>query len=214
MKTRLPIIVLIVILANACVLISSRHLSSSTGPAQAAGIALLETSGCLQPCWHNIRLGKTTLEQAARILAEDGTLRVTTQDLYELCWITKRAPVWSGCASHWSSSDPTSPIERLLLWPAPDALHLGDVILTLGKPQSIVLCWRTYILAIHIYLNDRIAVMAYLTDGSWPQQISRLDPRTAVQEVLYNLIEWIPHSQARQPWKGFTLPQGTISCTE
>src|SRR5436853_5924144 len=93
-------------------------LARIVGTAQSSPLmAVLDVGPCIQPCWHGIQPGLTTLPQAAQILRADSRFHVNTADFYELCWTSIQDQAWGGCATHMSNADTAKPIERLVLWP-------------------------------------------------------------------------------------------------
>src|SRR5436309_1849837 len=103
-------------------------LARIVGTAQSSPlVAVLDVGPCVQPCWHAIQPGSTTLPQAAQILRADGRFHVNTVDFYELCWTGIQDQAWDGCTTHMSNADPAKPIERMVLWP-PDSVRFGDAI--------------------------------------------------------------------------------------
>src|SRR5713101_4520796 len=107
--------------------------ANSASPA----LAVLDVAGCSQPCWHNIRPGTTTFEQARAILLADGTQNNVgyeqhTDDntlIRALCWKAAAGDTWRGCAFNRNLREPVGTIDLFIeLKPPSGSLRLGDAI--------------------------------------------------------------------------------------
>jgi hypothetical protein len=98
-----------------------------------------------QPCWHNLRLGMTTVQEAARILSADETIELLDDDPTgtHVCWKWRNAwhriydPTWDGCFSYIPDGQ-----SMLILFYANSPLTLNDVLPLLGNPiySASMLC--------------------------------------------------------------------------
>lgn len=105
------------------------------GLARSKLIAMLDPGNCESPCWHGIRPGVTTFEEAVQLFHADQSF--DTDLMLDLdtkhCWTTINPPGWAVCATT-SKYDPQGPIQRLWLTHASPNPHLGDVMVLFGQP--------------------------------------------------------------------------------
>lgn len=93
--------------------------------------AFIEAGYCSpQPCWYHIYVGKTSLEQAKRILSTDRQLVLlpARTSIWDFCW--NDAGLGSGCIAK----------NQLGIHPKPGTFLLADAILLFGYPTSATHC--------------------------------------------------------------------------
>lgn len=146
------------------------RIASNGNPSPAA--ALFEAWACSpQPCWHGLRPGETTFNQAQALLAADATL-ISAMDHSSatLCW-KMRAAVQTICVGQVRETL-NSPIEYLFMELNRDqaALRLGEAIRLYGPPIGARLCWwrsgldfnhPTPALVADVYFANGVYVAAY-----------------------------------------------------
>jgi hypothetical protein len=114
--------------------VSARVLGAGTP--QPMAVMMFATEGCVQPCWHGIRPGTTTIQEAIATILADRTLKVFYQDERMICW---RGPTGtkqnSGCASNIRSD---KQIDQITIEIPDGELKIGDVIRALGQPIWIL----------------------------------------------------------------------------
>jgi hypothetical protein len=189
------------------------------GLAVPPAIQELEVYQCTpQPCWHDIRPGHTTFEQAERILRADSTFVTRQQNDLSgnmLCWRAASDPTWQGCIPSWSKPLPDNVVRTVGLWPSEVTVRLGDAIVLFGEPTSSQLCWTINppanvpgpLVTVYIHFKDNITAVAY--NPLEPKE-TRFDPGMTVYQLTYRR-DAVPADAPA--WRGFTEPshQGCAS---
>ncbi len=174
-----------------------------TVPDAPIGVSLLNSGACLEPCWHGIRPGETSLREVADILRSD---YVTRGDFtYELCWALWADMPGQGCVRK-SNPEPGGPIDQIELDLPDDALPLGYVIAKFGEPLSARLCVSpnkvgTSLVTAYLYFRGNVEVMAH--DPLYPDRL-RLDANMSVTQVRYYPYDESWYSPGASNWQVFT----------
>ncbi len=197
-------------------LIGGARIVGSLNKAPAA--ALFESWYCSpQPCWHGLRPGATTFNQAQALLAADATIiSALDHSSSTLCWQMKATAIQTVCAGPIKETL-DSPIGYMfmVLNRDQDALRLGEAIRLFGPPRGAKLCWwrsgldlsyPTPALVADVYFDNGVYVAAYS-----PQEpaLWRLDPDMAVFAMSYAAgreYRGIP------AWRGFITRDDEEGC--
>jgi hypothetical protein len=132
-----------------------------------------------QPCWHDIQIGKTSVDQAKQLLAADRQFTLTASKYSDItgwvsCW--EPSALGHGCIGE----------GEVELQPPPDTFHLADAIYLFGYPIAATNCGSfgdfpsnvTF-----IYLQEHILIVVY---SSWQRNIEVFDPSLIVNRILFS----------------------------
>lgn len=155
-----------------------------------------------QPCWHGIRMGVTTLEEARDSLSGDETLRIATFDTTTnyLCWAWTNG--WHNVNSEWDAcyfATPNNGIMLQITYAGLPPLRLGDVLpLLSGTIRTNLMCYER--IASGLVFDEHLGVQAYD-----PLKVHRVVPELPIASLTY----FAPGANAtvqllRYDWKGFT----------
>jgi hypothetical protein len=187
------------ILAFALILLAVRVIGSRNQPAT----ALLESGNCEQPCWHGIRPGETSFQQATTILQADSSYNLSLTAGKSLCWLSLKSTSWYGCTE--GHGETVQDVELSL----PDGmLRLGDAIALFGMPIAARLCWfdsysQDYVVA-RLRFEGSIEIEAF--DPENPVEW-RFAPEMTIIQVYYLSAESprLPiNGKQHLRWRGFT----------
>ncbi len=169
----------------------------------------LDAGNCAQPCWHDVKLGATNVQDAIRVLKADPLVydyRRNDPDLMFPCtleWKMQTVPYYSGCMI----IRPDTPISVIDLRFADDQVRLADLFPLLGRPIAAQLCYRFDFGLNHrrsvfgtVYFKNAVQVIAYHPQaGTW-----QLDPNMFVKLVHYDQPGAEPPIPFDAPrWQGF-----------
>ncbi len=176
---------------------------------QPAALAVLDPKTCPQPCWHDIRPGESTLDEAEQLLRA-GRDFYYDRTVYHLRWTTATTPPWEGRAYRWSAFNDGS-ISYITLEPPLGMLRLGDAIMIFGDPIVASLCWQAGgsapagfprpFLRAHVYFPGNVEVLA--ANPERPREL-RYDPNMIVWSLMYSYpADEPPYAFDIPPWRGF-----------
>jgi hypothetical protein len=199
------------VVATFCVLLFSiRAVGSLNRP---PALVSLDPGSCVQPCWHNVRPGQTTLEETEVLLRADNRLIITGSLGKTLCWMTTPELPWNGCARRWQDR-PGSPVEDLALYLPDNMLQLGDLFPLFGTPVAARLCrisgYSARIVAAQLSFGDNIEVIAY--SPRYPLRW-QFDPAMSVIQVFYLTDDSPRINSNSRDWRGF-VPETPHACGE
>lgn len=170
---------------------------------------LFDPGNCLQPCWHSIQLGKTTLDQAEAILRADPEFitdvqRETPVVRCALSWTMQSKPIYYGCLHSLNGV-----ISELWLesWWIHDGRPLSDALIALGSPITVNLCrGMGYYGTMYVSRDIRLSLQFY-SPLYMALPIPGDDSSVIVPFILY---EQPDASAAHRPtgyrWRGFEEP--------
>jgi hypothetical protein len=105
-------------------------------------LAMLDPGNCPQPCWHGIRPGGTSYENAKEIILADFRASSTIEagEIYGICW--HLGAVWEGCAYSIQDSEQKKSVSSIIFKPLKDSIRLrsGDLINLFGTPVYKTAC--------------------------------------------------------------------------
>ncbi len=199
----IPVIVMAALLS--VVTLAARSLGKALDPEP----LYLDTGACSQPCWHGVRVGTTTADEAQRLLQADRHVYDLAHNdpnpifhcIYE--WKMQTIPYYTGCMI----IAPDQPVKAIELRPSDRELQLAAMIAQFGQPIAAQLCRRLdfgphYRLAVFavVYFPDNVTVIAYdgRPDAWW------LSPQMFVKLIRYDQPAAEPPIPFNAPrWKGF-----------
>jgi hypothetical protein len=171
---------------------------------------IIAANNCDQPCWHGIRPGTTTIDNAYALLKADTSL-IDNLNLGQpgrsippeqiLCWSIMVTPRWRGCAGQ--NSTFTGPINLIELSPPANVFSLGQAIALFNDPVAVEMCQHY---ARVFFAHDIEVVVA---GESFPA----LDPQQNVLLVRFLYPSDEPPYRFDTPaWRGFITWRGAIDC--
>jgi hypothetical protein len=211
-----------IILLSALLIVIARIVGGLLiSPSSAA--AILNAGVCADPCWHNIRPGTTTVDEAETILLAAPTsiiANVTRTKLdqfsnsdHELCWQILLKPAWQGCIAGPSvptSDGPVSRIDLDLAWDFETPLTLGDAMGLYGVPKVGLLCSRLGFAYAEFHFGNDIEVRAI---NPRDRELMRLDPHMVIFSIRYYYPSEEPPYRFDAPlWQGFTSRTDQQGC--
>jgi hypothetical protein len=191
-------------------LLSIRAVGSLNRP---PALVMLDPGSCVQPCWHDIRLGQTTLEETEAILRADQRFSINGSLGKTLCWMTTPELPWNGCARRWQNIA-GSAVEDMALYLPDNAVQLGDLFTLFGTPVNARLCrisgYSSRIVAAQLSFGDNIEVMAYSPQFPLRWQF---DPGMSVIQIFYLTADSPRLNSNNSGWRGF-IPSAPHACGE
>ena len=193
--------------------------ANSTSPA----LAVLDVSACSQPCWHDIRPGITTFEQARSILLADATLTNVAVEQHTddntliraLCWQGTVDNTWRGCAFNRNLREPVGTIDLFIeLKPPSGSLRLGDAIALFGEPVDMTLC--TFGLGDLMGTLSNFSIVSFQGNVVvWldPPKERRWDPSMIVRSVYYVSPGGSGSATRVGRWRGFARLEKPAGCS-
>jgi hypothetical protein len=198
------------IVVLALLIVAARAIGSTNTP---PALAMLDPGDCPQPCWHGIRPGVTTVEEAKAILnATSIPSAIGYLDPNIGCWKVSSAnnTFWLVCPGKPVVSNFIPDLE---LWPPEDTLRLGEVVSYYGKPIKTMsldfdmgldaTVGHKQYKAVVLELESNVKVVAYTKNLN----DQRIDPKM----VIYQLTLFagnVPFGCHLRNWHGFTHIQG------
>jgi hypothetical protein len=179
-------------------------------------MAIMELYRCSpEPCWHNIRPGVTTLDEAKTILAADSGLMFDHGFYRDNCWQVLSMPSWRACFGPLTGrlGNLTGYLYLNFASP-PQAPRLGDVLALFGEPTASKLCWYKFGVA---GSNARSVMGAdiYWEDGLYVGAYNPLEPdsyRLSPHMPLF-LMSYAQRNAANEPpWRGFVQQSAGRGC--
>ncbi len=154
-----------------------------------------------QPCWHDIQVGVTPVEEARRILSADTTIRVVEYDpaAFKLCWVWTND--WHNPYVDWDSCylpTPDSISALQLTYANRPPLRLGDVLPLMGNPlTSDLMCGSA---PSGILFSKSMGILVFEQT-----LVNRVVPELPVSSITYFAPEAIIVSpQKVRRWTGFS----------
>ncbi|MCC7450722.1 MAG: hypothetical protein IT324_25130 [Anaerolineae bacterium] len=176
-----------------------------------AALARFQAAQCApQPCWHNIRPGQTTLDDARTVLRRDPAVDFDPAT-EQWCWHGDPGLCWYVTLRSWSR-DTDKPLNVIAIYPPANAVKLGDTLALFGAPLTSNLCWIAGIqdgdisaaiarplAAAYLTFKGNLKVIAYN-----PQRptLRQLDPNMVVLTIYYQA----GYDIFTPRWQGFTSP--------
>ena len=179
---------------------ASRLLGARTEPP--AAIALLDSGDCPQPCWHGIRPGVTTIDEAKALLRIDKTVTRVEQTELQLCWqLPERLATEDGRSCLFRHAE-SRQVTSLGLSISSDAMQLGDAFLLFGSPRWIDGCQEQPLTILYFDRGTYIFLAPSLQTQSW-----RLRPEMTVLQIGYFDEGGFKQRGYLPRWQGFvTVP--------
>ncbi len=168
------------------------------GTAQSPVLAVLDSGSCAQPCWHGIRLGQTTLDQARAVLQAAGIPGLIASESTRLCWHLSFGGAWRACIQQPRLSD--SSVRSLSLTSMGGTLRLGDAILLFGEPVNPVVCWTNGRVAAYVPFHHNIVVRASAPLG----ERAVFDQNMIIDTIYYYAPDALSYDGSPAHWEGFT----------
>jgi hypothetical protein len=98
-----------------------------------------------EPCWHDIRPGVTSLEEAKALLAADSSLTFFRGLYNDNCWQIESVPSWRVCFGPLQGGRSNLTGYLYLDFDSPhEAPRLGDVLSLFGEPSGSKICWYKF----------------------------------------------------------------------
>lgn len=204
MRRLLTFIVALVAILVALMLWSRSRSTINTSPLAAV---LRPDSTCPQPCWHGIRLGRTTLDEAEALLRNE-PVSFTGLEWFEaqmrLGWIM---PEGAGAyAYHWPN-EPGRDVQLIGFRLAHEAhFRLADALALWGEPVGVTYdtCPNTSpsFLFVGFQGNVSVSVVFNIPAGTFP----RITPDLPIATVDYRSVSLTYRSR----WKGFRQIDSTM----
>jgi hypothetical protein len=210
------LVCLIVLVALFAVLITV--VEAMGGLIKSPAAALMQAYRCEpQPCWHGIRPGMTTLEQARAVMDADSSFAASLGIYKERCWHVVAAPSWKACFGPLlaAGSELTGYV-YLRFISAADAPRLGDALTVMGAPLASKVCFYRLgiepdgfrpIVGADLYFKNGVYAGAY--DPRQPGNF-HLNPNMTVFLVSY--VHFESYNLNAPRWRGFVNRSGQDTC--
>jgi hypothetical protein len=165
-----------------------------------------------QACWHNICPGKTTLEEAERLLRLDNTLLDFRRGALSLCW-SAPSSYFIGCVLHNATRDDSphaADTVNEIMFDNLRGVSLGEMLMAFGEPLGAVGCirldemgqWRLG--EAGFKGNIRIRLDPSPSSLAQDHYTVRFRPDITVDHIWIHSAESQIQDRPISAWKGFT----------